>query len=146
MKKLLLTCLTLLLLLGSLSGLFADTPDADNRNIEATPPKETKYIINQEPSFLVRAEVDHENGVYLDGETMTIRVQSEEDGWIYVIYQNAENEKSLLFPNKYVSDNRIQSNQEICIPADETKDFSLECSAPYGKEYLTVIVAKKQLE
>ena len=146
MKKLLLTCLTLLLLLGSLSGLFADTPDADNRNIEATPPKETKYIINQEPSFLVRAEVDHENGVYLDGETMTIRVQSEEDGWIYVIYQNAENEKSLLFPNKYVSDNRIQSNQEICIPADETKDFSLECGAPFGKEYLTVIVAKKQLE
>ena len=151
MKKVLLTCLTLLLLLGSLSGLPADTSDAENsggdtRGFVSKPPAEIQNIINPEPSFYVRAWVDHEDGVYREGETMTVWAQSEEDGWIYVIYQNAENKKALLFPNKYRSNNRVRGNKEIRIPADETKEFSLECSAPFGKEYLTVIVSKKPLK
>ena len=151
MKNSFLACLALLLLLGSLSRLRADTPDADTPNANTrcfavTPPAEIQHIFNPEPSFYVRVWVDHEDGVYREGETMTVWARSEEDGWIYVIYQNAENEKALLFPNKYRSDNRVQANKEIRIPADETKDFSLECGAPFGKEYLTVIVSKEPLK
>jgi len=47
-------------------------------------------IQQQQPAFLVRAEVDHASRSYADGDAMSLEVVSEIDAFLYVLYQQAD--------------------------------------------------------
>lgn len=103
-------------------------------------------IQNDSPSFYVRVSVDHENRMYREGEHMIVTVESSREGYLYLFYENAEKNVSLLYPNALHSENFIQKNVQIQVPSRDEKRFKLRASAPFGTEHLLVVVSPKPIE
>ena len=112
-------------------------------------------IRNEQSAFCVRADVyvADEDGneirpckdrVFTEGECMGVRVRSERDGYLYLLYKQADGSERCLFPNKYDRDNRIHAKREVRIPTPSSR-FRLRIAPPFGRELLVVLVAKKPL-
>ena len=95
-------------------------------------------------SFYVNVSVDHENRVYQEGELMTVTVNSNKPGYLYLFYTDASGHVTLLFPNAYHRDNYIQANTKVTVP-NSGMNFKLRTAAPFGKEYLQAIVSLKPI-
>ena len=89
-------------------------------------------IRNDRAKFLVRAEVDHANGDYREGESLSIRVSTEEDAYLYVQYQQADGKVFQIFPNVAQSNNKVLARQAVDIPAKDDF-FRWQVGSPYGK-------------
>ena len=97
-----------------------------------------------QPEFLVRAEVNHTTGQYREGDSFNVRVVSEVDAYVYVVFQQADGQVFQIFPNAQQSDNRLKARQAVQIPAtDDT--FRWQISAPFGKELVKVIASKEPI-
>ncbi len=117
---------------------------------DAAEPVETRAVVieeirNEKPQFLVRINVDHPSRLYRVGDTMGVTVTSEKSGYLYVVYVDAMGTSSLLFPNKYQTDNRIQARNAVAVPASGDK-FRLRVKEPVGKELIGAIVTQEPLE
>ena len=99
---------------------------------------------NDQSTFRVRVMVDKPNRTYLAGEEMRVSVISEESGYLYLLYQQADGSTKCLFPNLYESDNYIQGGTPITIPT-EKQQFRLRASEPYGEEVLMALVTKEKI-
>jgi hypothetical protein len=101
---------------------------------------------NDNPSWYVRVKVDHDNGVYKIGDEMKVSVISEREGYLYLVYQDANGKKTLLFPNEAVGNNRIPAKTEIVVPPPNAANkFRLKATPPTGKELLAAIVTVEPL-
>ncbi len=111
----------------------------------ATPPSQgTRGVLvedlrNEKAPFLVRVDVDHPDRIYRGGETMTVTVTSEEEGYLYLLYLSADDQLTCLFPNEVQSDNRIPADREITVPAAGAP-YLLRVGPPFGAEVLKAIV------
>ena len=132
-----------LALIAALAPSWADAqPHPPDRPPATTTPQ---AIEQQQPSFYVHAEVDRKSGEYYAGEQLTLSVASESDAYLYVIYQQADGETYVVFPNSGQPDNRVAARQAVKIPA--AKDtFRWTVSAPFGKEMMKVIACKQRVE
>jgi hypothetical protein len=101
-------------------------------------------IRNPVPTFHVRVAVDRPDRTYKSGEEMTISVQSDAEGHLYLFYVTAEKKTQLLFPNFVQKDNKIPAGKAVQVPAAEAK-FRLRVGPPYGKEVLLAVVTRKPL-
>ncbi|PHR95734.1 MAG: hypothetical protein COA78_29640 [Blastopirellula sp.] len=97
-------------------------------------------IRNENPSFIVRVDVDHDDNVYVDRDLMYVDVVSEKDGYLYLFYVQADEKILCVFPNKIQKNNAIQAHCKTTVPA-ETADFNLRVGAPFGEERLVAIVS-----
>ncbi|MBI1313838.1 DUF4384 domain-containing protein [bacterium] len=97
------------------------------------------------PSFLVRAEVNRESRDYREGDTFSLKVVSEKDAYLYVIYQQADGATYQVFPNSAQPDNRIRAKQAVQIPAEDDL-FRWRIAAPFGTETVKVIAAEQPLK
>lgn len=95
-------------------------------------------------SFYVNVSVDHENRVYQEGELMTVTVNANKPGYLYLFYTDASGHVTLLFPNAYHRDNHIEANTKVVVP-NSNMNFKLRTAAPFGKEYLQAIVSLKPI-
>jgi len=103
---------------------------------------------NVHQTFDVRVEVDHPDRTYRGapagpdgrGELMRVKVTSEKEGYLYLIYKSADGKLSMVFPNKIQKDNRISANEEIDVPHPNA-NFQLRVCPPYGRELLKAIVS-----
>jgi hypothetical protein len=102
-------------------------------------------IRQQNPSFLVRADVDHANRSYCEGDGLKISVASEEDAYLYVLYKQADGRIFQIFPNSGQLDNRVKARQAIEIPRRDDL-FHWVVGPPFGKEIIKVIASKEPLE
>ena len=102
-------------------------------------------IRQQQPSFLVRAEVDHATHSYREGDTLAIKVVSEADAYLYVVYQQADGKTFQIFPNSVQRDNRVKARQTVQIPG-ENDTFRWIVGPPFGKELVKVIGSKEPLD
>lgn len=93
-------------------------------------------------SFYVNISVNHKNRIYEEGDPMTITVKSSKQGYLYLFYRNAKGNVSLIFPNKYHTDNFIGSKKKVKIP-DAEMNFEFTTLAPFGKERLQAFVFLK---
>lgn len=101
-------------------------------------------IRNEQSGFVVRVDVDHADRVYLEGELIRATVRSERDGYLYLLYRDAQDQTYCLFPNDYQTDNRIRAGQTVTVPA-EGDDFRLRVVPPLGTEVLKAVVVKSPL-
>lgn len=100
---------------------------------------------NDDSSFMVRVAVDRPERTYRVGDTMQVTVSSERDGFLYLLYLDAGNTITCLYPNAYQSDNRIAAgNPSVTIPQFGAA-FRLRIAPPTGKEVLKAIVSTEQI-
>jgi hypothetical protein len=104
--------------------------------------------VNDNPAWMVRVRTDHPDGVYKYGEHMKVFVKSEKAGYLYLVYQDSEGKRALLFPNEYKRDNRIPANTEVRVTAndDDKEGFRLRVGPPEGKEILFAVVTLEPLK
>jgi hypothetical protein len=116
-------------------------PSSTRPPVTTTP----QAIQQQQPSFYVHAEVDRKSAEYYAGEQLSLSVVSEADAYLYVIYQQADGETYVVFPNSGQPNNRVPAKQSVRIPA--AKDtFRWTVSAPFGKEVMKVIACKQRVD
>ncbi len=119
-------------------------------SLQAQDTKDPKAAIveevrNDQPAFLVRVNVDHASRVYGEGDTMKVTVRSERSGYLYLVYCQADGKVSVLFPNKFQTDNRIEADRDIVVPATNAR-FRIRIGKPLGDEVLKAIVTLNPLK
>jgi len=102
-------------------------------------------IRNDHPAYVVRVDVDRPDRVYEAGELVKVKVVSEKDGYLYLIYKQADGSVVCLFPNEHQRDNQIKARRETVVPAAGS-DFNLRVGAPLGDETLVAIVSQEPLK
>jgi hypothetical protein len=75
---------------------------------------------------------DDLDGVYHDGEYMTMRVYAEKDCWFKILHVNAEGALQTLYPRGSRDNAFIRAGETRSIP--DTTRFRME--KPYGEEYI----------
>jgi len=103
-------------------------------------------VHNETPGFMVRVDVNHANRIYRAGEDLKVTVKSEKAGYLYLVYTQADNKLSVLFPNKYQTDNYIPASELVHIPPREGATFRIRIGEPLGEEVLTAIVSPEPLK
>jgi hypothetical protein len=72
--------------------------------------------MNDAPAWMVRLAVDRKDGSYVVGEDVNIEVTSERDGFLYLFDIDSSGAQSLLFPNSFQPDARIQASTAVAVP------------------------------
>jgi len=80
--------------------------------------------------------------VFADGDVMELTVVSPVDGHVQIIYQNAEGENLLLFPNSLQLDDRIFASKPLVLSGAEAP-IEVVVEAPFGKETVVAIVSDR---
>ena len=126
----------------------APSRPAETKLTEATPadtkPSEPEDIRQDNPTFLVRADVNHGTRLYRERDILSLTVASEADAYIYALYKQANGNIFLIYPNSEQPDNQVKAKQTVQIPA--SKDlFRWVIEPPFGKDVIKVIASKEPL-
>jgi len=106
-------------------------------------------VRNDQPAFMVRVDVDHPDRVYQTGDELLVRVKSDRDGFLYLLYCDAANQVSCLFPNAFQTNNRLAAGRDLVVPRPLRPGeggFRITIGAPYGEELLKAIVCTEPLQ
>jgi hypothetical protein len=95
------------------------------------------------PPFLAGISVDHADGVYRQGELLTLKCQAERDAYLYVLYRQANGETALIFPNGLQPDNQVKAKTPVALPPPG--DIVYRVQPPLGDESLQVLAVEKPL-
>jgi len=114
---------------------------------------ETDYIVKQlarlhnpHPPFAVKVWVtDPERKDFMIGENIEFNFSTEEDCYLLMININKEGDITILYPNRFHSDNFVKGGSTIKIPGDNMK-FDLQFFEPAGAETVKVIATKTPLK
>src|SRR4051794_25642687 len=68
---------------------------------------------NEQAGFMIRVDVDRPDRVYHEGEAMTVSIVAEKDCHVYLLYYDAADQITCLFPNRYQQDRRIKARDEV---------------------------------
>lgn len=109
------------------------------------PPSPADAVEQKKPGFLVRAEVNHPTRSYREGDYLSVKVACEVDAHVYVLYQQADGQVFLVFPNAMQKDSRVKARQAVSIPASND-DFRWEIGEPFGKEMIKVLASQEPLD
>jgi len=101
-------------------------------------------IRQQQPDFLVRADVDHITRCYSEGDQLSLRVTSEADAYLYVVYQQADGKTYQIFPNSRQLENRVRARQVVQVP-DPDDLYRWVVGPPFGKEVIKLIASRKPI-
>jgi hypothetical protein len=130
-----------------LAGLWGTAGSASAEDI-FTKPLERNAVVeeirNEQASFVIRVEVDHKDRIYVDRDVLHATVRSQREGYLYLLYANAEGKTKCLFPNYVQADNRIKANEDVQVPGVNAK-FRIRIGAPFGREVLKALVAARPL-
>jgi hypothetical protein len=133
------------LLLASVAVLWASP---QNTPAQTSPGKDRGFTVekihNDHPAFMVGIQVDRADRTYEAGEEMRVKVKSEKDGYLYLLYRSADGKTACLFPNCFQKENHIRGGQEITVPA-QAASFRFRAGPPYGREVLVALVLAKPL-
>jgi hypothetical protein len=128
-----------------------NNPPANTITPPATAPTSTPTtapgdaLIPARPAFLMNVSVNRADARYSQGERLSVRFQAEVDCHVYLLYHQADGNTVLIFPNKAQTENSVNANTEVSIPK-AGDEFRFRVAAPFGKEALQVIAAKKPIE
>ncbi|GHV40323.1 hypothetical protein FACS1894187_21180 [Synergistales bacterium] len=92
--------------------------------------------------FVTTLVADKEDGVYNVNDKIVLTFKSEEDAYLTILNFTAGGQTLVLFPNKWVKDNKVQAGQEIKIPAAGQK-FSMRAGGPAGVDVIKAIATTK---
>jgi hypothetical protein len=94
--------------------------------------------------FAIHATTNRGSGaVYRDGEEMVIRFFSNTDAYVKVYHIDVYGNTSLIFPNRFQSNNFIKGGEMQEIPREEDP-FRFQLHEPFGTEFIKVVASSKQ--
>ncbi len=99
-------------------------------------------VVNDQPSFMLRVDVEHKDRVYREGEYLRVRAATEKDCYLYIIYYSGD-KAAVLFPNKYDQENFVRANQVVQVP--QRNSYHIVCRPPFGTEVLHVVATRKKI-
>jgi hypothetical protein len=99
---------------------------------------------NPQPAFLVRADVNHTTRDYRQGDALSVRVTSEVDAYLYVLYQQADSRIYQIFPNVHQPDNRVPARRTVEVPGNDDA-IRWQVGPPFGDEVVKVIASKRPI-
>lgn len=108
-------------------------------------PDDPRQIRQDQPSFLVRAELNHATRSYREGDALSLKVVCEIDAYLYVLYQQADGQVFQIYPNSQQADNRIQARQPVEVPAADDS-FRWAIGPPFGTELIKVIASREPID
>jgi len=98
------------------------------------------------PNFSIEVFTDRgKNAVYKKGETFKVKFRTERDSFVYLFYTDAENNVTLLFPNKYNKNNFVKADREYSIP-DESMNFKFTVREPFGTEVIKAVACLERVK
>jgi hypothetical protein len=97
---------------------------------------------NRQPAFLVRADVNQSTRDYRQGDALSVRVASEVDAYLYVLYQQADGRVFQIFPNVHQPENRVPARRMVEIPSKDDA-FRWSIGPPFGDEVIKVIASRR---
>lgn len=118
----------------------AAQPPVESLNPARPKPFPGSGLANDAATFFASVKVDHVNGIYKQGDTLTAEFVSEQAGYLYLLYHQADGVTKLLLPNAAHRDNRVEPKQVISVPAPG-EAFRIRVKAPLGTEVLQVLAA-----
>jgi len=84
-------------------------------------------------------ELQTDRRTYRGGDHMLVTVRTSEDAWLRLIYQDAQNNVSVLLPNGK-NDGRIRGGVPVVF-GTEASGFRLRVGPPWGEEILAAVVS-----
>ena len=134
-----LVLLTSVVVLASGPGPVAPEPPRGDSGVRLA-----ELIRNGHPAFAARADVDRPRRVYWGDEELNVKVTSEREGYLYLLYESAAGRLSCIFPNRHQKENRIAGRQPVVVPAPDAP-FRLRVTPPYGRETIKAVVTLEPL-
>ncbi|MBN2532291.1 MAG: DUF4384 domain-containing protein [Spirochaetales bacterium] len=84
-------------------------------------------------------------GIYYDSEELVIKFKASDDCYIKIYHIDVDKKMSLIFPNKFHKNNKIDKNRVYTIP-DSSYEFTFILGKPYGTEFIKIIASRSQFE
>ena len=94
----------------------------------------------------IAVEVRTDKATYTEGEDLVVTVQAAESGHLRLLYQNAAGEIYTLFPNQFITDDRIEGGRAVKVmpvpnPKKPGDEVAIQITGPnFGTEYVAAIV------
>jgi hypothetical protein len=105
-------------------------------------PKPIEVVSVTNAPWTVTVTLDKPDRTYTVGEFITVRVKSDEEGYLY-LFNVTSNQKVCIFPNPYQKDNKIAGGMEVVIPSPDDRTFRFRAAASDGVEQLLAVVLKE---
>ena len=90
----------------------------------------------------VVAWVDHQDNTYAQDEQVRLFVQTNKDAYVTVLNVGPDGSTTLLFPNRFQSDNRVRANARTEVP-DPASGARIAVSGTTGAELIKVIASSR---
>ena len=91
----------------------------------------------------VLAWVDRPEYTYASGEEVHVFVETNKDAYVTVLNVDPAGETTVLFPNRYQSDNRVAAGRTLQVP-DPAAEFRIVVGGAVGTELLKVIASTER--
>ena len=91
------------------------------------------------PQAAFGIEMESHKYRFLEGDLLTLAVQSERNGYLYIFDIDAEKNITQLFPNKFAPQNRVQAGRLKMIPGEQDA-YQLRAGPPFGKSVVVAVV------
>ena len=90
----------------------------------------------------VLAWVDRPDYTYASGEDVQVFVETSKDAWVTVLNVDPAGETTVLFPNRYQSDNFVAAGRTLQVPGREA-GFRIVVAGGVGAELLKVVASSE---
>lgn len=132
-----------LLVASAAASAAAQEPEARQLTIQQT----GVYTVAAPPSssanpLTVTAWVDHLDNTYAFGEQVQLFVQTNKDAYVTVLNVDPTGATTVLFPNRFQSDNRVRANTVTRVP-DPASGTAITVSGPVGAELIKVVASTR---
>ena len=92
----------------------------------------------------VVAWVDHQDNTYAQDEQVRLFVQTNKDAYVTVLNVGPDGSTTVLFPNRFQSDNRVRANARAEVP-DPASGARIAVSGTTGGELIKVIASTRRV-
>lgn len=92
----------------------------------------------------VRAALDRADGLYDQGDTLRLTVDTSEDAYVWVFDTGTSGKVHQLFPNSYDDDNFVRADAPLTLPPADS-EYDIVVSHPPGAELITVVASRDDM-
>lgn len=103
-------------------------------------------IANDASTESVEVMLDRKDLTYYSRETAKVTVRSSVDGFLYLVSYDVEGNATLLFPNQWNSDNRIEKDKVVTYPSKDQGFLLRIVGPPFGQEKVCAYVTSEEIE
>ncbi|MCZ6492202.1 MAG: DUF4384 domain-containing protein, partial [Acidobacteria bacterium] len=103
------------------------------------PPASSEIADLDSPQGAFEVQLESPKYRFAEGDLLTLAVQSERNGYLYIFDINAEKKITQLFPNQFAPENSIQAGQLLTIPS-KSDPYQFRAGSPFGKSVVVAVV------